>query len=567
MIPLLIYILKVVLCSAIFFLYYFLALRNRQFHHWNRFYILSATILSLIIPFIQISILQYGHDTENQPVRILKVVRAANDYLDNITITGKMHSSPNAWYFAAYITVSIILLIAFLRSLSKVIRLIKTHQIRQLHKIRFVNTKVPEAPFSFFRYIFWNERIELDSETGQRIFQHEIVHVLEMHTLDKIFMQCILIIFWCNPFFWLYRKELRLIHEFIADRKAVGNYGAQAFATMILQASFPGQYHTMINPFFNSSIKRRLAMLNNIHHPRISYIGRILILPLMAFVFFAFTLKTNKIFYSGNALTKEVTVVIDAGHGVENGNRTGARHDDLFEDDIVLSLAKKINAINNDPYLKIVLTRNGDEIIDLRKRTEIANENQADLFISLHLNANTTNAIPANGSNGNGFEVYVSNTDTKYIKQSEVFGSILKQQLSSLYNTNPEFIKLQSGVWVLNHNFCPSVLVECGFITDEHDRNYITQEKNQNAFAGKVLESIKQYFNSAQSITGSANRTDKKTGTETVTKKVYFDNRKNIAVMASNINFTTDQSKMDIDSTRSLLIINNKKYDPASTLR
>jgi beta-lactamase regulating signal transducer with metallopeptidase domain len=82
-----------------------------------------------------------------------------------------------------------------------------------------------EHRFHFFNFIFWDEEIDIQTETGQQIFQHELVHVKEKHTLDKLFIQLLLVVFWCNPFFWLIRRELKLIHEFIADKKAVGEYG------------------------------------------------------------------------------------------------------------------------------------------------------------------------------------------------------------------------------------------------------------------------------------------------------------------------------------------------------
>ena len=87
---------------------------------------------------------------------------------------------------------------------------------------------------------------------------------------------------------------------------------------------------------------------------KVSYVSRLLVLPLAAIVFFAFTLKVkNKSanLYDG----KTITVVIDAGHG---GSDNGAQSaDGVKEKDITLSIAKKIAEMNSNPHLEILLSR------------------------------------------------------------------------------------------------------------------------------------------------------------------------------------------------------------------
>ncbi|MEJ7822703.1 MAG: energy transducer TonB, partial [Chitinophagaceae bacterium] len=111
----------------------------------------------------------------------------------------------------------------------------------------------------------------------------------------KIFINIVLIFFWCNPFFWFIRKELNIIHEFIADKKALEDSDTAAFAVMILQATYPQQRFIITNNFFYSPLKRRLAMLTKNKNPRINYVSWLLALPLAALIFFAFTFKVKKI--------------------------------------------------------------------------------------------------------------------------------------------------------------------------------------------------------------------------------------------------------------------------------
>ncbi|MCK7556945.1 hypothetical protein MKQ70_18770 [Chitinophaga sedimenti] len=83
----------------------------------------------------------------------------------------------------------------------------------------FVVSEKVMSPFSFFRYIFWNRETRLESPEGQQILQHELAHLTEKHSIDKLLLEVITAFCWINPFFHLMKRELALIHEFIADKK------------------------------------------------------------------------------------------------------------------------------------------------------------------------------------------------------------------------------------------------------------------------------------------------------------------------------------------------------------
>ncbi len=382
MIALAYYLLKVIVCSGVLFLYYHLALRNKVFHQWNRFYLLAIVVLSLLVPVLQFHFI-YTEDASSRTIQLLRVVQSADNYMETIYIQNHRSLTTAQWLSIVYAGISAIILAAVVRSLFKIYFIVRRHKVQLVNQIRFVATQERGTPFSFFRYIFWNEKIDINTPTGQQIFQHELVHVKEAHTFDKLFLQVILILFWCNPFFWLIRRELQLIHEFIADKKAVQHHDTAAFAAMILQSAYPHQFSSYYESnFSNHPIKRRLLMLTKIQNPRINYISRILALPLIAFTVLAFTFRTKNS-RTIIPLDKEITVVIDAGHGrMANGLMNGAKAEGVYEDDIVLALAKKVAETNANNKINIVLTRTSAENVDLSKRVEIAKEKKADLFIS-----------------------------------------------------------------------------------------------------------------------------------------------------------------------------------------
>ena len=374
------YLLKVILCSGVLFVYYLLALKNKRFHQWNRFYLIISVAFSLLIPLISLNYFEVKSSDTQSSFQLLNVVRSANDYIDNIDNVKSNSFSMDNWFLTGYFIISIFILIPLISTISRIIRITKKYSVSDFQGIKFLNTDVAGTPFSFLRYIVWNKQIDLQSETGKQIFRHELVHVKEKHSIDKLFLGSVLILFWCNPFFWLIRREINLVHEFIADEKSIEGKDASALAAMILNAVYPSGFKSLVNPFFQSSIKRRILMLTKTQHPKLNYMSRILALPIVLLTFMAFTIKSKEVDKVDLKNNKEITVVIDAGHGYNNGKYSGVSKENIKEDDINLAIAKYVKESNRNKQIHIILTRNNNENLDLVQRVQIAKEAHADLF-------------------------------------------------------------------------------------------------------------------------------------------------------------------------------------------
>lgn len=295
MLPIAYYFLKLIICSGILYGYYWLLLRNKVFHGYNRFYLMAVVLLSMLLPLIKIDFWQPQAE-QGGVIQLLKAVSGTDAYMNTVIINTTNSNYNWDWeqlYPVSYLAVSLVMSIIFIRTLYIIRGLLKKYPTQVIDSISFVNTDAKSTPFSFLNYIFWNQHIDMDTATGKQIFKHEVAHVQEKHTHDKLFINLVLILFWCNPFFWLIRKELNMIHEFIADKKAVEDSDTASFAAMILQATYPQHRFQLTNNFFYSPIKRRLLMLTKNNNPKVNYWGRIMVLPLLVLVFAAFSLKTK----------------------------------------------------------------------------------------------------------------------------------------------------------------------------------------------------------------------------------------------------------------------------------
>ena len=481
------YLLKIIICSGILYGYYLIALRDKIFHKWNRFYLLAAVVLSLAAPLIKINIWQKSDEPKTQVIHFLQVVNSNDEIVYEYTKNNsyfKMNASDLAAFI--YVITSGFLLAFLIQTLYKINRLKNKYQQTVLAGINFINTDANGTPFSFFNNIFWNDKIDINTQTGKQIFRHEVVHVQEKHSYDKIFINIILIFFWINPFFWLIRKELNIIHEFIADKKALEDSDTAAFAAMILQATYPQQQFTITNNFFYSPLKRRLLMLTKNKNPKISYASRLLVLPLAALVFFAFAIKMKTISSINNYTGKKITVAIDAGHG---GDDKGISANNIYEKDLALSIAKEIKDLNKNDKINIILSRETDKNISVKDRVIFSKANNADLFVSIHVDGEV------NKNTHSGLSVLIPKDNNAYLKESKLLGTDILESFRTNYQLQiPNDLKQPDhGVWILNANQCPAVLIETGFLTTQKDFEYLTKNENQKTIAQNILTGIEKY--------------------------------------------------------------------------
>jgi len=188
---------------------------------------------------------------------------------------------------------------------------------------------------------------------------------------------------------------------------------------------------------------------------------------------------------------QQKVIVIDPGHGGTDSGAIGIN--DVLEKDAVLNVAKEITILNKtlfDDRFAIYLTRYADTLISLKDRGRLAKAIKADVFMSLHCNASFRTS--------QGIEVYVHTSEDgeNHIKASIATGlSILKESTENLgfKERGVKFANFQ----VLRETigYCPSVLVEMGFMTHADEADYYLKPKNIRAMALAVLMGLYNYLN------------------------------------------------------------------------
>ncbi|NVO01601.1 MAG: N-acetylmuramoyl-L-alanine amidase [Bacteroidetes bacterium] len=237
-----------------------------------------------------------------------------------------------------------------------------------------------------------------------------------------------------------------------------------------------------------------------------------------------FLTSFNSFGFNKYGITK---VVIDAGHG---GHDPGCVTSKSKEKDVALSIALKLGGYiqKNFPEISVIYTRKTDEFIELYKRAQIANENKADLFISIHCNANPS-------SNPDGFETYVmglnksqANIDVSKKENSSILmeenysakydgfdpnsseaniifslyqNAHLDQSLSFASKVQNYMLQTgmtdrgvkQAGFLVLYKTTVPGVLIETGFLSNQKDEGIITSSLGQDLIASCIFNAFSEY--------------------------------------------------------------------------
>lgn len=189
-----------------------------------------------------------------------------------------------------------------------------------------------------------------------------------------------------------------------------------------------------------------------------------------------------------------VLVVIDAGHGGGDGGTISPYVDKFYEKDITLYMAQKVVSLLKDKGIDAVLTRDGDYRFsevnreDLLTRANIANDNKASLFVSIHVNA--YDISERGGAGVNGMEVYYLNKEEMYTEfDDKRFAQIIADEVTKSYGIKFNGIK-SNDFSVLRNTKMPAVLVETAYITNKEDHARLASQEFKDNTAKGIADGI-----------------------------------------------------------------------------
>jgi N-acetylmuramoyl-L-alanine amidase len=187
---------------------------------------------------------------------------------------------------------------------------------------------------------------------------------------------------------------------------------------------------------------------------------------------------------------RDLVVVVDPGHGahdkgcscVENGNA-------VMEKNLTLAIAKKVRDTLAEEGVNVILTRSTDVFIPLKERPGVANENNADLFVSIHID----DCPRANTASGTTSYYHMNDANSRALAHSIVSRIAQVSGLPSR-GARSDSILYGSGLSVLRNSLVPATLVEIGYINNAVDRHKMTNDEFQQSVAQAIVNGIRGYI-------------------------------------------------------------------------
>jgi N-acetylmuramoyl-L-alanine amidase len=253
------------------------------------------------------------------------------------------------------------------------------------------------------------------------------------------------------------------------------------------------------------------------------------LLKLLVFLFI-FSISLPNLLADNEKPRDRFVVVLDAGHG---GKDPGNMGNGFKEKQIALNIILKIGeALEKQENIEVIYTRKSDVFIPLDKRAKVANDAKADLFVSVHCNSHSSQAygtetfvlglhktkanfeiakkensvifleedyeVTYGGFNPNSPESYIGMAlmQEEYLNQSILLADFVQKNFTNQLKRKDRGVK-QAGFLVLKNAVMPSVLIETGFLTNNHEGPFLNSNSGQNKVASSIVEAINKY---AQSI-------------------------------------------------------------------
>ncbi|MEZ5041958.1 MAG: TonB family protein [Saprospiraceae bacterium] len=282
------YILEVNLCWLGFYLLYSFVLSRETFFEYNRWYLLGGLLGGLFIPLVEYPIVI------EQIVEMPTLTAADLELLANMQMTAVAVEESNfeqllpKLLWGGYLIGVVVLLLRFTFGLSRIAYLYWNGKRVAMPGYALIKTPSVHPPFSFFHWLFQSQKIALAPVDEEKIIAHEIEHMRQWHSLDILLLEFLGILVWFSPLIWLYRRSLRMIHEYQADEAVLQTTQRKIYGHLLIRQSMSGPPIAIANHFIHSQLKKRLTMMTKKKSTQRSLMKYAFIIPILALFLMAF---------------------------------------------------------------------------------------------------------------------------------------------------------------------------------------------------------------------------------------------------------------------------------------
>ncbi|MFC2115642.1 M56 family metallopeptidase [Bacteroidota bacterium] len=353
---LLLYLLESGICLLVFFSLYQIFLKRETYYHLKRAYLLFSILFSLLVPILNISLSNVS-SLQMRSFLMEPLIVGASGYASLTVNTINIWEVLGFVYFSTVIILSVRVFMNFIR-IQKLYRdaevLPENHYNLVLHSMNY-------PPFSFLRNIFISRMHYSDGQLDD-IIEHEKAHVQQLHTIDMLLSEILVILQWFNPMAWLYKNLVRENHEFLADEAVIHRgFSPEAYQLRILAQLFGIRSMPAAHNFNQSITQKRLKMMEKSKSPAASRLKLLLVLPAAIFLFYMFACKSGQSDLSAqdtpaDASEQEVFLNVDEAAEPEGGVMAFRKY---IVSNILYPEEAKKKGVQGKVYIQFIVDENG----------------------------------------------------------------------------------------------------------------------------------------------------------------------------------------------------------------
>lgn len=283
-----IYLLKMIACSAAFYALYALLFQREKMLVFNRFYLLGGLAVSFFIPFITITV--PSSVPAGQPV---------THFINEVMITEALPAQSSGFSGSGVIAYSVMgifvltsfyFLVRFVMNYSKLRAMARHRDSFCINDIRVVLLGNETVPHSFLKTVFLSKAEYEAGRVEAEVLEHELSHIRQKHSWDILWVELLQVFTWFNPMIYLYKRSIKINHELLADA-AVVKYtdDVRSYQHVLLQRAVAQSPLALASSFNYYTTKKRLIMLTKKTNPIITGCKSLLVLPLLVLLVFVFS--------------------------------------------------------------------------------------------------------------------------------------------------------------------------------------------------------------------------------------------------------------------------------------
>ncbi len=286
------YLLEVSVCWGVFYLFYVAVLYDQPSYQYNRFYLLAASFLGVVLPLLEVPLWTVQSSSAGAGYILL------DPFFTIDSFSTKQNSFQWRWdYFFWFIygLGAVSVAVYYFRQFLSVVRVIRCGQSQSSAQNRYqlLHTQGKFPTSSFFQFLLWDNTQTLSVLETQQMMAHEETHIRQKHSYDITYFTLLKIVFWFHPLVYLLERVLVENHEFAADAGALQHPTAdrRTYSRLLAKQSMVSLQWAVVNHFYKSKTLKRIKMMEK--NNKALWYRYALIVPIVASLFLVFSCQPD----------------------------------------------------------------------------------------------------------------------------------------------------------------------------------------------------------------------------------------------------------------------------------